>query len=124
MILIVVDGNDGTGKSTIVAWLRMLGHNVVDRGIPTKMTDDPDMKPNAKEVYFILDAPVEISRARLAAAGKDLNEKYHTVQDLIHYRERFQDVAKQLANGVVIDTSGSLERTQSLITVALRQFGL
>lgn len=121
---IVIDGNDGTGKSTIVAWLTTLGYDVVDRGIPTKMTDDPTVVGKQGEVYIILDAPVAVSRFRLAEAGKDLTEKYHTVEDLTHYRTRFQYVATRLMNSVVIDTSGSLDKTQSAITVALRRFGL
>lgn len=119
---LVVDGNDGTGKSTVVAWLRTLGYEVSDRGVPTKMTDDPTVHAKRGEIYLILDAPVEVSRARLEAAGKDLNEQYHTVQDLTHYRARFQDVAKRLLNCVVIDTTGTFEQTQAAIREALQRF--
>jgi thymidylate kinase len=121
---IVVDGNDGTGKSTIVEWLRMLGYNVTDRGVPTRMTDDPNVRPKQGEMYIILDAPVDVSRARLAAAGKDLTEKYHTTEDLTYYRERFREVATHLLNCVVIDTTGSIDETRTLITQALTRFGL
>lgn len=121
---IVIDGNDGTGKSTVVEWLRGRGYDVVDRGVPTAMTDDPTVHAKHGEIYIILDAPVEVSRARLEAAGKDLTEKYHTVEDLTHYRARFQDVATRLLNSVVIDTTGTLEQTQTLIMEALRRFRL
>lgn len=39
-MIIVIDGNDGTGKSTLVEKLRKDGYNVQDRGIPTKLTDN------------------------------------------------------------------------------------
>ena len=81
---LVVDGNDGTGKSTLVARLRDLGYDVADRGVPTKMTDDPSVCAVEGEVYLILDAPVEVCQARLAKAGKNLEERYHTVADLRH----------------------------------------
>ena len=106
---IVVDGNDGTGKSTLVASLRSLGYEVQDRGIATKMTDDPTLAPPTDDLYVILDAPVEVCRQRLAAARRDLNEKYHTVADLQHYRERFLEVARRLPGATIVDASGSPE---------------
>lgn len=102
---LVIDGNDGTGKSTLVASLRNMGYSVLDRGVPTKMTDDmaafSDIKDN--EVYFILDASVETSRKRLALAGRDLNEKYHTVEDLTYYREKFLSVCDIIPDAILID---------------------
>jgi thymidylate kinase len=111
---IVLDGNDGTGKSTLSAKLKEMGFkHVADRGIPTKMTDDLALRPGPEhegEVYVVLDAPVPVCRARLAAAGKDMNEKYHTVQDLTFYRDQYMRVAGTL--GVfLIDSSGTPETT-------------
>ena len=105
--MIVIDGNDGLGKSTLVKRLGELGYKVADRGMPTKATDTgvPEHLPMG-ERYVILDAPIEVSRARLEKAGRDMNEKYHTVEGLTHYRQRFKEVAEQL--GVpLIDASGS-----------------
>lgn len=99
---IVVDGNDGLGKTTLVNGLRALGYDVQDRGIATKMTDDPNLVPDVEETYLILDGPVEISRARLETAGKDLTERYHTVEDLTYYRERFLEVARRLGSRCII----------------------
>ncbi|MBI3632485.1 MAG: hypothetical protein HY225_03490 [Candidatus Vogelbacteria bacterium] len=93
-LMIVVDGNDGTGKTSLVVGLNGSGYKAQDRGIPTKMTDDPAVKPKDDEYYIILDASVDICQERLASAGKDLTEKYHTVADLIKYRELFRGLAE------------------------------
>ena len=115
---VVVDGNDGTGKSTVVARLRELGYDVADRGVPTKMTDDPNLQAVEGEVYLILDAPVEVCRARLAMAGKNLEEKYHTVADLEHYRARFKEVAGIL-RAPLINAEGPVDRVVQLCVEAL-----
>ncbi len=98
--IITIDGNDGTGKSTLVEKLWHLGYNVADRGYPTEMTDKTDVQlPQdglASYLYIILDCPVEVSRFRLARAGKNLDERYHTVEDLSYYRDRYKDVADRL----------------------------
>jgi thymidylate kinase len=107
---IVIDGNDGTGKSMLAARLQQLGYAVSDRGVPTDMTDDPGVKPIDGEVYLILDAPVLVSRNRLEAAGKNLNERYHTVADLTKYHRRFLEVAASLGDRcVLIDACGTAD---------------
>lgn len=121
--MIVIDGNDGTGKSTLVKALDALGLLAKDRGLPTRASDDgvPPRETWPKgERYLILDVPVEVSRQRLAAAGKDLTERYHTVEDLSFYRERYFGVAKGF--GVEpVDSSGPVEQT---VARALKQLGL
>ena len=89
--MIVVDGNDGTGKTTLVRSLRLLGFIVTDRGLPTRATDAPDLlrERRSDDTYVILDAPVEVSLGRLRAAGKDMTEEWHMPASLAHYRERF-----------------------------------
>lgn len=99
---IIVDGNDGTGKSTLVSRLLGAGYTVADRGLPTKMTDQDTLTENSDEFYLILDASVSTSRHRLQLAGRNLNEKYHTVEDLTHYRRRFLEVAARLTNCAII----------------------
>lgn len=94
--MIIIDGNDGTGKSTLVNSLRKMGYAVSDRGIPSKMTLGEPGNPNPHDAYVILDAPIEVSRARLLKAGKDMNEEWHTVESLTHFRQKFREVASQL----------------------------
>ena len=113
--VIVIDGNDGTGKSTAVDKLRKMGWNVKDRGQATKLTDDAFADLPAKnEINIILDVPVEISQQRLLKAGKSLNEPYHNEVDLRHYREEFLHVADIFCMDVV-DASGDEAQTMSNI---------
>ncbi len=118
--MIVVDGNDGTGKSTLVAALDALGFEVRDRGLPTKATDEgvPETVPD-DDLYLILDAPEETCRTRLEAAGKDMDEHWHRPETLAHYRTRFREVAA--AFGVeLLDSSGTPEET---LAKALERIG-
>lgn len=123
VVKVIVDGNDGTGKSTLVGAIRHLGYNVEDRGNATRMTDDDSVEPEEDAVYLILDVPVEVSRARLLAAGKDLTEQYHTDEDLTHYRARFLEVAARLPRCVVIDATQAREKILSQSLVAMSTFG-
>lgn len=103
--LITIDGNDGTGKSTIIAQLREHGYIAQDRGLPSLLTDNPHLPIPDTGVFIILDASIEISRARLALAGRDLTEKYHTVEDLTYYRNKFHEIAQILPRTIIIDTN-------------------
>jgi len=100
---IVIDGNDGTGKSTLVNALKDKGFYVCDRGLPTYLTDhidtpitEPSLEVKRGTIFLILDAPVEVSQSRLLSAGKDITEKYHTLDDLTYYRKKYHDVADVL----------------------------
>jgi thymidylate kinase len=121
---IVVDGNDGTGKSTLVRRLAALGYDVADRGIPTKMTDDDAIRPREDEFYLILDAPVIICRERLRKAGKDLAERYHRIEDLMHYRRRFRAVAARLPRSALIDAIGNEADVLARCMAALASAGI
>ncbi|MBX7221703.1 MAG: ATP phosphoribosyltransferase [Blastocatellia bacterium] len=107
--MIVVDGNDGTGKSTLAAALRALGYEVQDRGLPTKATDEgiPEVLPE-NELYLILDVPEAVSLERLQQAGKDMTEHWHHPDVLTHYRNRFREVAAGL-KVPLIDSTGTAE---------------
>lgn len=104
---IIIEGNDGVGKSTLVDMLKLLTYdNVMDRGILTKMTDDDTLPFNEDDLYIILDAPVEVSHARLKACGKPMDEYYHTIESLTKYRARYKEIAEKLKDKcVVIDAT-------------------
>lgn len=104
MMPVEIDGNDGTGKTLLVAQLRALGIDAADRGAMTRAADEDAVGPSPGCAYLLLDAPVDVSRQRLAAAGKDLSEQYHTISDLAHYRERFVAVAQRFG-AVIIDAT-------------------
>ncbi len=68
---ITIDGNDGTGKSTVIAKLRELGYVIKDRGIPTKLTDDPNFPVPPNGIYVILDTSVETREQQVAISLKN-----------------------------------------------------
>lgn len=122
-VVIVIDGNDGTGKSTLVRKLRESGYVVKDRGIPSKLTDGENVLPIENEFYIILDAPIKICRERLEKAGRNLNEKYHTIEDLKYYRKRFIQVAKRLKNqAVMVDASVSESDLYNAVIEEIRKY--
>jgi ATP phosphoribosyltransferase len=99
---IVVDGNDGTGKSTLVQSLRMLGfRQVLDRGEMTKATDDPSVEPVPGTVYVLLICPWRESKRRLIAANRDMSDPYHQDDALIKYSQRFRELAAKFGAHVV-----------------------
>lgn len=90
---IVIEGNDGVGKSTLAEALRLLGFtNVHDRGEMSKATLTPIVGPAPDTVYILLTCPVEVSHARLRFAGKDMEEEWHTLPSLKLYEGKFQDL--------------------------------
>lgn len=100
--MIVIDGNDGTGKTTVVKELAKRGIDASDRGIATKMTDNPEISDNGDTV-FILVAPVSVCRERLARRGADLEERYHTEKDLRHYDRLFLGLSNRIGNIHFVD---------------------
>jgi phosphoribosylaminoimidazole-succinocarboxamide synthase len=110
--VIVVDGNDGLGKSTLCKLLRARGFDVADRGLPTEATDNPGLERTHKhtDIYVILDAPITVSLQRLAGAGKDMTEHWHRPDTLRFYRTRFSEIATAF-DVPLIDASGTTEDT-------------
>lgn len=116
-VRVVVDGNDGTGKTTLVSGLRSFGYNVSDRGLPTKATDVLSVGPAPGEFYIILDSEETKCQERLLKTGKSLTEKYHNLDDLRHYRKQFERVAI-LFNASVINVDKM--NTEEVLGSALR----
>jgi len=94
---IFLEGNDGTGKSTIVSLLKQRGFsNVFDRGFLSKKTLDETLEENDKNVvYIILECTVKKSLQRLQNAGKDMTEVWHTEESLVYFQKKFREVGKQ-----------------------------
>lgn len=90
---IFIEGSDGCGKSTLVKSLKKLGYDAYDRGGLTKTTLDGVNRYNEGEIYILLEASTSICRKRLAAAGKDLNEEWHTEDSINYYWKKFLEYA-------------------------------
>lgn len=125
---IVIDGNDGTGKTTRLVQLKKMFPNIKyeDRGIFSKMTliDElfnrnknyatlsqkfyESIKQDSSTLYIICRASSEICQKRILERGDSIEEEFHTLDDLNKYNHRFDDlidIVKDLPNIMVIDTS-------------------
>jgi thymidylate kinase len=120
---IIVDGMDGSGKSTLVSALRELGYPVQDRGNATHMVDDDTLTAEPQAFYVILLAPVGVCRARLAAAGKPLDEWCHTEESLSHYRRRYPEIRDRLPSCVYLNAKGSPADVLAETIAALEAIG-
>lgn len=125
---IVIDGNDGTGKTTRLVQLKKMFPNIKyeDRGIFSKMTliDElfnrnknyvtlsrkfyESIKQDSSTLYIICRASSEICQKRILERGDSIEEEFHTLDDLNKYNQRFDDLidlVKDLPNVMVVDTS-------------------
>ena len=99
---IVIDGNDGTGKSTLVRSLRLLGYtNAHDRGEMSEATLDPSVKPAPDTTYILLTLGWQVCKARLIVAGRDMTEKWHTDAALRLYDQKFRKIAQDFDAHVI-----------------------
>lgn len=127
-----VDGNDGTGKSSVVNLLKNKyadnGHLIIkDRGILTKLTDidfsliKPEIFNSVNRLCIVLDCDSKTSQSRISKRdGIDsLKEYYHQKDTLEYYREIFLKEAKCLGIEVIdtekYNTEETFERISQLI---------
>ncbi len=109
-MIVCIDGNDGTGKTTLIKKLQQIFPPEIvfqDRGLPSAMTDS--CTTETADLYIILDATVSTCQNRLKQAGKSLEEKYHNEQDLRFYREKFLEVANQL-QAIIINVEQPIDK--------------
>ena len=119
---IVVDGNDGTGKTTLVRSLRLLGfRDVHDRGEMTKATDDPTVGPVVGTVYILLEASWITCRQRLIDAGRDMTDPYHQDDALIKYYHIFRNITEKFSAHVILSRTPieTLGRALNLLEVPI-----
>lgn len=94
--IVVVDGNDGTGKTVLVERLRTLGYEAQERGAPSILADDIKVEMDPRTFALILDADPLTSISRLRQRGADLRSPEYTIDALAHYRRRYLRVARSL----------------------------
>ena len=104
---IEIDGNDGTGKTTRVKFLRKMypGYEILDRGLLSQWVMEDfrfkdwyqiDQLKGFREdtLYITLYTTVEKSQERIVKRGDSLEEKYHNKEDLLKYNARFAFLAQ------------------------------
>jgi len=121
---VYIDGNDGTGKSTLVKNLRGLGIDAIDRGWLSKKSLDPRVEQDGDSLTVLLDAPVDVSLARLKRRGADMAEEYHTEESLKRFRGIYLNLAKQFGIPVVRALNQEQTLTDTLVSLweALPEF--
>jgi len=125
---IIIDGNDGTGKTTRLVQLKKMFPNIKyeDRGIFSKMTlvdelfnrtgnyDEiqkkfyEDVQKDSSTLYIICRASSEVCQKRILERGDSIEEEFHTLDDLNKYNNRFDilvDIVKDLPNVMVVETT-------------------
>ena len=125
---IIIDGNDGTGKTTRLVQLKKMFPNIKyeDRGIFSKMTlvdelfnrtgnyDEiqkkfyEDVQKDSSTLYIICRASSEVCQKRILERGDSIEEEFHTLDDLNKYNNRFDilvDIVKDLPNVIIVDTT-------------------
>ena len=125
---IVVDGNDGTGKSTRVSQLKKMFPNVevCDRGefseatlnelifvgndvnhLVERATFYRSIKRKSDCLFIIVDASPETCQKRILERGDSIDVPYHNMDDLIKYHDRFLnlvELCKDLPNVMLVST--------------------
>ena len=104
---IEIDGNDGTGKTTRVKFLRKMypGYEILDRGLLSQWVIEDfrfkdwyqiDQLKGFREdtLYITLYTTVEKSQERIVKRGDSLEEEYHNKEDLLKYNARFAFLAQ------------------------------
>lgn len=124
MLIVEIDGNDGTGKTflidTIKRQLKLHGFDgdikFNDRGILSKATLDNIWNTNINcninfgdlckfddnTLYYLIDDFPEKCQEHILERGDSIEEEYHTMDDLIKYRSRFIALYDYYKNKITI----------------------
>lgn len=125
---IVIDGIDGSGKTTIINHLKKKfpDYELRDRGVLTKISlkhwDDwvkPENLIRDWDHYIILEVDIEEEKRRLQTRINETDssiDKWETDQSLFLFRYRYRNLAAFYGNINLIDTSDySIHTVQTLI---------
>ncbi len=100
-MIVVVVGNEGSGKTTLATRLRREQFQVRDhRAVEIQPMSE-------EEIFLILDVPIEIVRQRLQRAGRNLEAPAYTTEALTRYREHYLEAAGRLPHCRVIDATNT-----------------
>lgn len=96
-MIIEIDGNDGVGKTTVIKELLKYNpdYKIKDRGALTTATDTGNFIKNKNTCYILLTASPISCQNRIIARGGSITEKYHTIEDLIKYHDRFIELGNK-----------------------------
>lgn len=127
MLTVEIDGNDGTGKTFLINEIKRqltftgFKGNVKfnDRGVLSKATladtwkDNPDnpnlaglCKLNKDTIYYLVDDVPIVCQNRIIERGDSIEEEFHTLEDLIKYRERFLKLQEHYSDINIIKKNG------------------
>ena len=127
---IVIDGNDGSGKTYRCTELKKLFPNVEidDRGLFSDVTLDDELfceylskgivserckkfvekvDEETETLFVILMTDPEIAQRRIISRGDSIDEEFHTMDDLKKYNRRFEilcELVKDKPNVMVVKT--------------------
>lgn len=114
-MIVCIDGNDGTGKSTIISLLKEKFPTITfqDRGYPSWLTFEKGSFAPA-DLYIILVCPVEVSLDRLQKSGKNMEEFWHLPLTLIFFDQKFKQLSVE-NNWPVVCSDDTLESVVSQV---------
>ena len=145
MLTVEIDGNDGTGKTYLINKLRdylfinfnydwKLNRDIVfeDRGVLSVATlseewnkETPDITRTCKlstenTIYILIDDTPVSCQKRIKERGDSIEEEYHTLDDLIKYRERFNKLRETFFTEIIYVSKNGEDFTDADIhTLAL-----
>lgn len=133
-IIVEIDGNDGVGKTYLKTLLSdntdlkdfSAIHNIKirlqDRGEMTRATDSGVFNREEGHMYLLLDCSPAICQQNILHRGDSITEKYHTLEDLLYYHDRFLAIAKKNDIPVFQREEYSIEELISAVVDTIKEY--